>query len=251
MTQPTSSYERRIYKNERYLRSEHLLAGGKFVSVMWTIKDIIWDCPAKRMGAKAGEEATSKMPAIEFEEAPGYCLGLCKTNESLASIATGEGHPAKWRGKKIQLVVRIIADRKTKTDIPCIRIWPSAAVKLGRLLEQMGRKIEDDFYANMTPAEPAATKPPAPSANAKELEELRQKMVIETEVMALGSAMGSVTDTAGMDAVRATFSKLSSKITPEQRTALVALADAAKARIAVPAPAADAEPSPTEKGKLV
>jgi hypothetical protein len=35
-----------------------------------------------------------------------------------------------------------------------------------------------------------------------------------------------------MDACRATFSKLSSKITAEQRTELVALADAAKARIA-------------------
>lgn len=241
---------RRLWKNERYIRSEHLLSGGKFVSVMWTIKDIIWDCPAKRMGAKAGEEATSKMPAIEFEEAPGYCLGLCKTNESLASIATGEGHPAKWRGKKIQLVVRIIADRKTKTDIPCIRIWPSAAVKLGRLLEQMGRKIEDDFYANMTPAEPAATKPPAPKANAKELEELRQKMVIESDVLALSEQMAKVADTAGMDAVRATFSRLSSKLTAEQRTALVALADAAKARIAA-VPVATSAAVPPKSGELV
>ena len=57
-------------------------------------------------------------------------------------------------------------------------------------------------------------------------------MVIESEVMALGTAMGAVSDSAGMDAVRATFSKLSSKLTAEQRTALVALADAAKARIA-------------------
>ena len=239
---------RRLWKNERYIRSEHLLSGGKFVSVMWTIKDIVYDLPAKKMGAKAGEDATTKMPGIEFEEAPGMVLGLCRTNESLASIATGEGHPAKWRGKKIQLVVRIIADRKTKTDIPCIRIWPSAAVKLGRLLEQMGRKIEDDFYANMTPAEP--TQPPAQKANAKEIEELRQKMVIESEVMALGTAMGAVSDSAGMDACRATFSKLSSKLTAEQRTALVALADAAKARIAA-VPVATSAAVPPKSGELV
>ena len=91
--------------------------------------------------------------------------------------------------------------------------------------------------------------PPAPKANAKELEELRQKMVIESEVLALGNAMGAVTDEAGMDAVRAKFSKLSSKVTPEQRTALVALADAAKARIAAPAHAAEA--TAPGKGELV
>lgn len=90
---------------------------------------------------------------------------------------------------------------------------------------------------------------PAPKSNAKEIEELRQKMVIETDVMSLATAMGAVTDSAGMDAVRATFSKLSSKITPEQRTALVALADAAKARIALPAPTAEA--AAQGKGELV
>lgn len=80
------------------------------------------------------------------------------------------------------------------------------------------------------PAEP--TQPPAQKANAAELDELRQKMVIESDVLALSEQMAKVADTAGMDACRATFSKLSSKITAEQRTALVALADAAKARIA-------------------
>jgi hypothetical protein len=75
-------------------------------------------------------------------------------------------------------------------------------------------------------------------------------MVIESEVMALGSAMGSVTDSAGMDAVRATFSKLSSKLTAEQRTALVALADAAKARIAA-VPVATSAAVPPKSGELV
>ena len=92
--------------------------------------------------------------------------------------------------------------------------------------------------------------PPAPKANAKELEELRQKMVIESEVMALGTAMGAVSDTAGMDACRATFSRLSSKITAEHRTALVALADAAKARIAA-VPVATAAAVPPKSGELV
>ena len=79
------------------------------------------------------------------------------------------------------------------------------------------------------PLKPA---PAEPKTNAAEIDNLRQKMVIESEVLALGSAMGAVTDSAGMDACRATFSKLSSKLTAEQRTALVAIADAAKARIA-------------------
>jgi hypothetical protein len=92
--------------------------------------------------------------------------------------------------------------------------------------------------------------PPAPKANAKEIEELRQKMVIESEVMALGTAMGAVSDSAGMDAVRATFSRLSSKLTAEQRTALVALADAAKARIAS-VPVVPAEVAAAGKGELV
>jgi hypothetical protein len=91
---------------------------------------------------------------------------------------------------------------------------------------------------------------PAPKANSNELEELRQKMVIESEVMALGTAMGAVSDSAGMDAVRATFSKLSSKLTAEQRTALVALADAAKARIAV-VPTDIASDGVPAKGELV
>ena len=99
------------------------------------------------------------------------------------------------------------------------------------------------------PAEPTQP-PPAQKANAKEIEELRQKMVIESEVMALGTAMGAVSDSAGMDAVRATFSKLSSKLTAEQRTALVALADAAKARIAA-VPVATSAAVPPKSGELV
>ena len=97
------------------------------------------------------------------------------------------------------------------------------------------------------PLKPA---PVEPKANKKEIEELRQKMVIESEDMALGSAMGAVSDTAGMDAVRATFSRLSSKLTAEQRTALVALADAAKARIAS-VPVVPAEVAAAGKGELV
>jgi len=91
--------------------------------------------------------------------------------------------------------------------------------------------------------------PDEPKNNAKEIDDLRHKMVIESEVLSLGSAMGAVTDSAGMDACRATFSKLSSKLTAEQRTALVALADAAKLRIAVPVVPAAAEPP--KSGELV
>ena len=82
---------------------------------------------------------------------------------------------------------------------------------------------DDGNAASATPTQKAAAEP---KAKAQEIDDLRQKMVIESEVLALGSAMGDVIDSAGMDACRATFSKLSSKLTAEQRTALVALADA-------------------------
>lgn len=76
---------------------------------------------------------------------------------------------------------------------------------------------------------PAAAEP---KAKAQEIDELRQKMALESDILALSHQMEQVTDSAGMDAVRATFAKLSSKLNAEQRTALVAWADAAKARIA-------------------
>lgn len=88
-----------------------------------------------------------------------------------------------------------------------------------------------------------------PKANAAEIDSLRQKMALESDVLALSQQMAQVTDAAGMDACRATFSKLSSKLTAEQRTALVALADAAKLRIATPVVPADVEPP--KSGELV
>jgi hypothetical protein len=251
MSQQQSSFDRRrIYAKERYLRSEHLFHGGKFVAVTWTIKEVVHNCTFKVMGAKAGDDATAYGPGLEFIEAPGYVFGMNRTNESMLCMVTGEGSPSKWAGKKIQLVVRLIRDRKTKSDIPALRIWSDHAIHLGRVMEQMGRKVDDEWYAANAFTDAATLPPPAePKANSKELEDLRQKMVIETEVVALGSAMGAVTDAAGMDACRATFSKLSSKLTAEQRSALVALADSAKARIAnlvVPAAA-----EPPARGALV
>ena len=214
MSQPTSSYDkRRVYANERYIRSEHLLHGGRFVAVTWTIKEVVYDCPAKRMGAKAGEDATSKMPGIEFNEAPGYLLGLCKTNESMLCMVTGEGHPAKWSGKKVQLVVRLIRDRKTKTDIPAIRVWSEHPIHLGRVMDQMGRRVDDEWYAantltegaTTTPAEPPAT-PPAKTAepSAKQPPPANH----DAEVTALLSSLDKVTDQAGLDALSPEVARL-------------------------------------------
>ena len=92
-------------------------------------------------------------------------------------------------------------------------------------------------------------KPPAPKPNAAEIDNLRQKMALESEVHALGETMKAVNDSAGMDACRATFAKLSSKLTAEQRAALVALAEAAKGRVAVPVAPADV--TAASKGQLL
>ena len=256
MSQQQSSFDRRrIYAKERYLRSEHLFHGGKFVAVSWTIKEVVHNCTFKVMGAKAGDDATAYGPGLEFVEAPGYVFGMNRTNESMLCMVTGEGNPSKWVGKKIQLVVRLIRDRKTKSDIPALRIWSDHAIHLGRVMEQMGRKVDEEWYAANAftgavppPESEKRQDPPETKARSLETDVMRQKQMIDNEVLALENAMKAVIDSAGMDACRATFAKLSGKLTAEQRTALVALADAAKVRIAVPAVPADATAEPVKGG---
>lgn len=228
MNPQTSSYDkRRTYQNERYLRSEHLMSGGKYLSVTWTIKDVVFDCPAKRMGAQKGEESTSKMPGIEFVEAPGYVLGLCKTNESMLCMVTGEGHPSKWIGKKIQIVVRLIADRKTKTDIPALRIWTDKPIYLGRVRDQMGRKVDSEWYASNSftgvPTDEPEKKP-EPAANH------------DAEVAALLVALGKVTDETSLGVCRTEATRIWKLIDAASQHLITDKSNAAKARIA-PKPA--------------
>ena len=149
-------------------------------------------------------------------------------------------------GQWIETALRL---KPTKNDPQGVASAATYGRRIG-LQSLVGVAADTDDDGNAASATQSQKPAPAPKANANELEELRQKMVIESEVMALGTAMGAVTDTAGMDACRATFSRLSSKLTAEQRTALVALADAAKARIAA-VPVATSAAVPPKSGELV
>ena len=149
-------------------------------------------------------------------------------------------------GQWIETALRL---KPTKNDPQGVASAATYGRRIG-LQSLVGVAADTDDDGNAASATQSQKPAPAQKANANELEELRQKMVIESEVMALGTAMGAVSDSAGMDAVRATFSKLSSKVTAEQRTALVALADAAKARIAA-VPVATSAAVPPKSGELV
>ena len=150
-------------------------------------------------------------------------------------------------GQWIETALRL---KPTKNDPQGVASAATYGRRIGlQSLVGVAADTDDDGNAASATQSQKPAPAPAPKANAKEIDELRQKIVIESEVLALATAMGAVSDSAGMDSVRATFSRLSSKLTAEQRTALVALADAAKARIAVPAHAA--ESTAPGKGELV
>jgi hypothetical protein len=131
-------------------------------------------------------------------------------------------------GQWVETALRL---KPTKNDPQGVASAATYGRRIG-LQSLVGVAADTDDDGNAASATHAPKAAAEPKAKTQEIDDLRQKMVIESEVLALGSAMGSVSDSAGMDACRATFSKLSSKLTAEQRTALVALADSAKARIA-------------------
>lgn len=135
---------RRTYKDEPYLRAEHLLKDGRYVSCVVEIADVVYECPGK----KGNKDKLMKGLAFKGSD---KVLGLNVTNESLVSIQTGQGKPENWIGHKIQLVVRLVPNRTNKTDEPAIRIWPSKPVPNGRIRDQMGKEISADWYGN-TPA---------------------------------------------------------------------------------------------------
>lgn len=142
---------RRQYKDEPYLRAEHLLRDGKYHSVIVEIADVIWNCPGKK------GDKDKLMKGLSFVGTD-KVLGLNATNESLVCLQTGHGNPDKWAGNKIQLVVRLVPRYvgKTKVEEPAIRVWPSKPVPNGRIMDQMGREIPDDWYPKTTAKDDAA-----------------------------------------------------------------------------------------------
>lgn len=131
----------RTYNDEPYLRSEHLLKNGKYHAVSVEIEDIVHDCPGKN------GEKDKIMMGLAFKNAT-KILGLNKTNESLVCIETGSGNPTDWIGKKIMLVVRLIANKRQKTVEPAIRVWPSCDHKKLRaqVRDNLGQPVPDNWY---------------------------------------------------------------------------------------------------------
>jgi len=143
MSQQTSN-SRRQYKNEPYLRAEHLLVNGRYVATKKKIVDIVYGCPKKKMGSTE----MAQMIGLAF---PGTdkILGLCATNESLIAWICGDGDPQKWIGREIMLCVRLAGNTKE----PAIRIWPGKGRKHpnNRVSNQMGDEINDSWYASHSP----------------------------------------------------------------------------------------------------
>lgn len=137
---------RRTYKDEPYLRSEHLLKDGKYQSCTVEIADIIYDCPGKK------GEKDKMMKGLAFKGSD-KVLGLNVTNESLVCLQTGHGRPENWVGHKIQLVVRLISNRKLKVEEPAIRVWPTKPIPRAQIRDQMGRDIPEGWYGVNTKPE--------------------------------------------------------------------------------------------------
>lgn len=129
---------KRTYKDEPYLRAEHLLQDGKYRSVVVEIEDVIHDCPGKK------GERDKLMLGLVFKGKQ-KVLGLNVTNESLVCLQTGNGSPEKWIGHKIQLVVRLIPNKRKKIDEPAIRIWPSKPIPNWRIQDQMGKEVPEGW----------------------------------------------------------------------------------------------------------
>lgn len=130
---------RRTYKDEPYLRSEHLLKEGKYQAVTVEIADVLYECPCKK-GNKDGI-----MKGLAFKGTD-KVLGLKPTNESVLCEELGDSRADKWIGKKITLVVRLV--RNKNVEEPAIRIWPRRLPSRGQVRDQMGKPITDEWYAD-------------------------------------------------------------------------------------------------------
>lgn len=141
--------ERRKYAEEQYLRAEHLLRDGKYRAVTVEISEVVWGCKVK----KGDKDAVTIGLAFKNSD---KVLGLNRTNESMVCHVTGQGNPDKWVGHKIQLVVRLV--RNKKVEEPAIRVWSTTPHPRGQVRDQLGREITADWYAaNMVKSEDKAT----------------------------------------------------------------------------------------------
>lgn len=136
----TSPSKQRTYMKEPYLRAEHLLRDGRYRSVTVKVSDIVYNCTGKNF-----DGSNKKMLGLAFEGRE-KILGLNVTNENLMAWVAGDGDPAAWKGHEIQLVVRLIDNKKDRVKEPAIRIWPSKPHPNKRVRDEMGADVGEDWY---------------------------------------------------------------------------------------------------------
>lgn len=131
------------YRDEPYLRAEHLLVNRRYVATEKVISRIVRNCPKKKMGAK-GEDSVARMLGLGFKGTD-KILGLCATNESMVAHIMGDGDPEKWVGRPIKLVVRLVGNKNKE---PAIRVWPGRGNQHPnqRVRVQMGEEITEEWY---------------------------------------------------------------------------------------------------------
>ncbi len=123
-----------IYTNEPFLRSEHLMRGGDYLSPKLKVAGVISEVPLMR------KNKAFKGIALAFEGQE-KVLGLGVTNESLMAVVTGESNSAKWIGATVTLEVREVNNASGGTE-PAIRIMPEQGTKIrSGLVRQLGKPI--------------------------------------------------------------------------------------------------------------
>jgi hypothetical protein len=122
------------YTNEPFLRSEHLMRGGDYLSPKLKVAKVLTDVPLMR------KNKSFKGLAIAFEGQE-KVLGLGVTNESLMAVVSGDSSPAKWVGMTVTLEVREVNSAQGGTE-PAIRIMPEPGTKMrSGLVRQLGKPI--------------------------------------------------------------------------------------------------------------
>ena len=119
----------------RFLFAEDLLSKQRYVSPTVEISEIH---PPGSLTSANGQKIGKLTVSFKGRA---KMLVLCKTNEAIIAIVTGEREPAAWVGKKVTLQVRIVP--AFGQDVAAIRVIPPKGTILRKgLADRLGRKAE-------------------------------------------------------------------------------------------------------------
>ena len=123
------------YQNEPFMRSEHLLRGGKYASPTCKVSAVLNGVPLMR------KNKSYQGMALQFEGQT-KVLGLGATNESIMAVVAGDSNPQAWIGVAVKLEVREVNSAGGGTE-PAIRIIPPSGTKMrSGLVRMLGKKME-------------------------------------------------------------------------------------------------------------